>query len=74
MAAWREVALTAFTHAQTDIGDRPAVAAALTEHRPWLVVNAAAYTNVDRAEGERPHALQANAHGPAVLASAYAGS
>jgi hypothetical protein len=37
MAAWREVALTAFTHAQTDIGDRPAVAAALTEHRPSLV-------------------------------------
>jgi dTDP-4-dehydrorhamnose reductase len=74
MAAWREVALTAFTHAQTDIGDRTAVAAALTEHRPSLVVNAAAYTNVDRAETERSAALQANAHGPAVLARACAGA
>ena len=64
----------AFTHAQTDIGDRTAVAAALIEHRPSLVVNAAAYTNVNRAETERSAALQANAHGPAVLASACAGA
>jgi dTDP-4-dehydrorhamnose reductase len=36
------------------------------------VVNAAAYTMVDRAETETSAALQANARGPAVLASACA--
>jgi dTDP-4-dehydrorhamnose reductase len=74
LTARREIALTALTHAQTDIGDRTAVAAALTEHRPSLVVNAAAYTNVDRAETETSAALQANARGPAVLASGCAGA
>jgi dTDP-4-dehydrorhamnose reductase len=74
LAPRREIALTALTHAQADIGNRTAVAAALTQHRPSLVVNAAAYTNVDRAETETSAALQVNAHGPAVLASACAGA
>jgi hypothetical protein len=34
----------------------------------------AAYTNVDRAETETSAAWRANAHGPAVLASACAGA
>ena len=50
MAGQRNVALAALTHVEADIGDRTAVGAALDEHRPSLVVNAAAYTNVDRAE------------------------
>src|SRR5271166_1777027 len=74
MAAPREIALTAPTHAQTDVSNRSAVAAALTEYRPSLVVNAAAYTKVDRAETETCAALRANARGPAVLASACAGA
>jgi dTDP-4-dehydrorhamnose reductase len=74
MASRRGIALAAFTHEQTDIGDRTAVAAVLTAHRPSLVVNAAAYTNVDRAESETSAALEANAHAPAVLASACAGA
>jgi dTDP-4-dehydrorhamnose reductase len=72
MAVQREIALTALTRAQSDISDQTAVAAALAEYRPSLVVNAAAYTNVDRAETETSAALNANAHGPAVLASACA--
>ena len=74
MASRRAIALAALTHAQADIGDQTAVAAALREYKPLLVVNAAAYTNVDRAETEKSAALEANAHGPAVLASACAGA
>jgi dTDP-4-dehydrorhamnose reductase len=72
MAGQRNVALAALTHVEADIGDRTAVGAALDEHRPSLVVNAAAYTNVDRAETDTSLAFVANAHGPAVLASACA--
>jgi dTDP-4-dehydrorhamnose reductase len=70
IAPQREVALTALTHAQADVGDRAAVGAALDTYHPALVVNAAAYTNVDRAETETSAAFAANAQGPAVLASA----
>ena len=36
--------------------------------RPWLVVNAAAYTAVDAAEDDRATCMRVNAEGPAVLA------
>jgi dTDP-4-dehydrorhamnose reductase len=72
MAGQRNVALAALTHAQADIGDRAAVVAVLEAHRPSLVVNAAAYTNVDRAETETSTAFEANAHGPFVLGDACA--
>ena len=72
MAGQRKVALATLTRAQADIGDRAAVVEALNAHRPSLVVNAAAYTNVDRAEAETSTAFAANAHGPAVLAGACA--
>lgn len=50
--------------------DRPGtVAAALDAHRPLLVVNAAAWTAVDAAEGETEAAFRANADGPAALAA-----
>jgi len=48
--------------------DRPAtLAACLAEIRPALVVNAAAYTAVDRAESEPDAAARANRDGPAEL-------
>ena len=72
MAGQRKVALATLTHAQADVGDRAAVVAALDGHRPSLVVNAAAYTNVDRAETETSAAFAANAHGPFVLGVACA--
>jgi dTDP-4-dehydrorhamnose reductase len=72
MASRRGIALTALTHAQADIGDQTVVAAALREYKPLLVINSAAYTNVDRAETDTFAAFEVNAHAPAVLASACA--
>lgn len=51
-----------------DITDAAAVRATFRELNPIAVVNAAAYTAVDRAECERASALAANALAPGVLA------
>ncbi|KAB7627735.1 dTDP-4-dehydrorhamnose reductase [Stenotrophomonas rhizophila] len=49
--------------------DRPASLTALLDRvRPTVVVNAAAYTAVDRAEEDRDAAFRANAEAPGVLA------
>ena len=53
--------------------DQPGTLPALVERiAPDVVVNAAAYTAVDRAEGEREAAFRANAEAPAALAEACA--
>lgn len=51
-----------------DIGDAGAVDHVLRELRPSIVVNAAAYTAVDRAEIERAQSFAINAVAPGVLA------
>jgi dTDP-4-dehydrorhamnose reductase len=71
-AAARKVALQALTRAEADIADAAGVAAALTRWQPDLVVNAAAYTNVDGAETHFAEARRANELGPAVIAEACA--
>lgn len=49
---------------------QPESIARLLGNRPWTaVINAAAYTAVDRAEADVAHAWSANALGPAVLAA-----
>lgn len=54
--------------------DQPLSLAALVERiAPDVVVNAAAYTAVDRAESDREAAFRANAEAPGVLARACAG-
>jgi dTDP-4-dehydrorhamnose reductase len=60
------------TRAQLDIADAGAVASTLAQVKPQLVVNAAAYTAVDKAESESAAAQRGNADGPAVLARACA--
>lgn len=55
--------------------DQPASLAALVARiAPDIVVNAAAYTQVDKAETERDAAFRANAEAPAALAAACARS
>jgi len=53
-----------------DITDATALAAALDRHAPDIVVNAAAYTAVDRAEDEPDAAFRLNRDAPAELARA----
>ena len=64
--------IVGMTHAELDVSDRAAVAAALTEMHPDLVVNAAAYTAVDRAESEPALAFAVNRDGAANIAEACA--
>lgn len=53
-----------------DISDRVAVTRAIDGHRPELVFNAAAYTDVDKAEGEREPARTVNGLAPGWMAGA----
>jgi dTDP-4-dehydrorhamnose reductase len=55
-----------------DISDAGAVRRVLDEFRPALLINAAAYTAVDRAEEEREAAMDANTRAPGILAAACA--
>lgn len=57
---------------QLDLSDGTAVASAIATAKPDMVVNAAAYTAVDRAETERDAAFAVNAAGPEHLAIAAA--
>lgn len=62
--------VTALGHAMLDIGDAAAVAHAVADISPDLVINSAAYTAVDKAEGEEAAAFRINAEGPGHLAAA----
>jgi dTDP-4-dehydrorhamnose reductase len=53
---------------KVDIADEHAIRALLDEARPSLVINASAYTAVDRAEQDRERAFAVNASGPRYLA------
>ncbi|MEP7208745.1 MAG: dTDP-4-dehydrorhamnose reductase [Casimicrobiaceae bacterium] len=66
LAAHGEVHAT--TRATLDLADVDALVATLRTVRPTIVVNAAAYTAVDRAEDEPDRAHAINARAPAVLA------
>jgi dTDP-4-dehydrorhamnose reductase len=52
-----------------DLADSPRLRAALDALRPALILNAGAYTAVDKAETERERAFAINAHGPRTLAA-----
>lgn len=58
--------------AEADITDMGAVAAAIGRARPDVVVNAAAFTNVDQAETDTSRCMAANRDGAAVLAETAA--
>lgn len=58
---------------EIDIADAGSVNAVFEKLRPRLVINAAAYTNVDGCETERELAMAVNARGPENLARACRG-
>jgi dTDP-4-dehydrorhamnose reductase len=64
---WRLIALN---HAELDITDSTAVAAAFQKHQPDLVINTAAYTAVDKAENEKDKAYAVNMQGAANIVKA----
>jgi dTDP-4-dehydrorhamnose reductase len=57
---------------QLDVGDGEAVQRAIAAHGPAVIINAAAYTAVDRAETEVDAARRVNGLGPRHLARAAA--
>jgi len=58
------------THPELDISDKDAVMQAVSNMRPDILVNAAAYTAVDRAESEKDLAFRVNADAAGHLAAA----
>lgn len=63
-----------FERRDLDLADEDAVTRVLLRARPSVVVNCAAWTDVDGAERDEEGAWRANAHGVRVLASACAGA
>lgn len=56
------------SHAEADIADEKAMRAVLTAAEPDVVVNAAAFTDVDACETQKELAFRVNAEGPRNLA------
>lgn len=62
--------LIASSRQQLDITDAEQIKTVFSKHQPDIVINAAAYTQVDRAEQEQELAFAINRDGVAVLAKA----
>lgn len=60
-----DYAIVALTRTECDLGDPASITAAIAAHRPDVLINAAAYTAVDRAESEVDLAMRVN--GEAVM-------
>jgi len=67
-----EVELIALTRAELDFTDATALRAAIQQANPRIVINAAAYTAVDKAESEPETARLVNAIAPGVIAEEMA--
>ena len=59
-----------YGHKDLDISDRDAVRQVILGNRPDVVINCAAWTNVDGCESDQERAFAANAAGPENLAAA----
>ncbi|HBR39579.1 MAG TPA: dTDP-4-dehydrorhamnose reductase [Sulfitobacter pontiacus] len=67
-----DVQIIALARADADLTDPAACAAAINAHAPDAVINAAAYTAVDKAESDAETAQIINADAPAAMARACA--
>ena len=68
----RQADVTALGRADADLSNPEACRAAIETHRPRIVINAAAYTAVDKAEEEEALAQTVNGVAPGVMAEACA--
>ncbi len=66
----RQQAVLALSHAQADIADRAGLVAWAEIFKPEVVVNCAAFTQVDRCESERETALRVNGEAVANVVAA----
>ena len=67
-----DIQITALARADADLTDPAACAAVIDAHAPEAVINAAAYTAVDKAESDVETAQLINAGAPAAMASTCA--
>ena len=69
VAAFRaqNISVGAFDHAALDISDESAVISTLSSQSPDVVINCAAWTDVDGCEFDKERAHRANARGPEAL-------
>ncbi|HEX2532341.1 MAG TPA: family 1 glycosylhydrolase [Chitinophagaceae bacterium] len=58
-----------FSRPDLDLTDTAALEEVISELRPWAIINAAGYVEVDRAEAEADKCGEANCTGPARLAA-----
>ena len=72
LAAAKGIPAVGLTRAEVDIRDSSAIVAAVVAHKPRLVVNAAAYTAVDKAESEPDLAASVNTQAAGAIAAAAA--
>ncbi len=61
--------VAAMDRSRCDLADPVSIRAAIRAERPDIVVNAAAYTAVDKAEQEPELALRVNGQGPGIMAA-----
>jgi dTDP-4-dehydrorhamnose reductase len=67
-------AVTGFDHQALDISNEQAVRATFADYSPEVVINCAAWTDVDGCESDKERAMRANALGPELLALACRGT
>lgn len=60
--------VTALDRTRLDLADPDAIRNTIRQHQPGLIINAAAYTAVDRAESEPDLAMAVNGVAPGILA------
>jgi dTDP-4-dehydrorhamnose reductase len=66
-ALWRQAEILAPQRSELDLSDLSTIAPVLDRMQPDLIINAAAYTAVDRAEDEEGLAFRVNAEAPKMI-------
>ena len=64
----RDLEYVVLNRQEMDIAIPESVEAAVSRYRPWAIINASGYVNVDRAEHEVERCFRENVTGPACLA------
>lgn len=72
LAEQRGLAARSLSRAELDIADPHSVARAIATHRPWAIINAAGYVQVDDAQREPEACFRENTAGAVTLARACA--